>query len=58
MSKRPKPESWEEVDRNTRLFSHASEMLSMLKRLATISTMDEAWDAELQDLIEKVEGRK
>jgi hypothetical protein len=34
------------------------EMLSMLKRLAAISTMDEAWDAELQDLIVKVEDWK
>jgi len=42
---------------NAFLIIAAPKMLAMLKRLATISTMDSAWDDELQDLIAEVEGR-
>jgi len=61
MSKRPWiirdiPESPKSHD--PRLIAAAPEMLAMLKRLATISTMDYDWDQELQDLIAKVEGRE
>ena len=43
---------------NARLIATAPEMLAMLKRLATISTMDLKWDEELQDIIAKAEGRE
>jgi hypothetical protein len=47
----------QQCEPNADLIAAAPEMLEMLKRLATISTMDLKWDEEILALIDKAEGR-